>query len=200
MLLQVLKWASIIEGPMLDPFYMINFQSGTPVEKPDTINYAKLLQRFSSLQPPSRKLCFGLKVMPYCINLFFGKGTKRVGLQCLGGWNEQLAEVLLREVEHPENSGRSCNKQIHKLDICLFMLRVQTLSIVCVELPYSQVMGLIPQGPGPFCVGSAWLLLRDSGFPPTFQRQAHWYNETRFSDVLFYFPFKGENLGRGGYQ
>lgn len=69
------------------------------MEKPDTINYAKLLQRFSSLQPPSRKLCFWLKVMPYCKNLFFGKGTKRVGLQCLGGCNEQLAEVLLREVE-----------------------------------------------------------------------------------------------------
>lgn len=25
-------------------------------------------------------------------------------------------------------------------------------------------------------------------------------NETRFSDVLFYFPFKGENLGWGSYQ
>lgn len=65
----------------------------------------------------------------------------------------------------PENSERFCNKQIHTLDICLFKLRVQTLSIVrkilikhlleCVELPYSKVMGLIPQGPGPFCVGSA---------------------------------------------
>lgn len=83
----------------------------------------------------------------------------------------------------PENSERFCNKQIHTLDICLFKLRVQTLSIIrkilikhlleCVQLPYSEVMGLIPHGPGPFCVGSAWLLLRDSGFHPTFQRQAH---------------------------
>lgn len=190
MLLQVLKWAFIIKGPMLDPFYMINFHQGLQWRSLTQLIMQNFCRGLALCNLPPESFVFGKKwyltAQSICL-----KGDKKGGssvswrVERTTGWGIAQGGIMC----FPENSERFCNKQIHKLDICLFKLRVQTLSIVrkilikhlleCVELPCSKVMGLIPQGPGPFCVGSACFPrvcmgpLQGLWLPPTFQRQAH---------------------------